>query len=590
MEPPKTPEEGYHFMEDMTDRRSPGCASRGACCRDKPFFMYFAPGRRTRRITCPRSGSRNIKGKFDQGWDKLREETFARQKSSGVIPPMPTSPPRPAEIPAWDEMPAAAAGDGAPDGSLRRLPRVRRPSRRAAPRRARRIEALDDTLIYYIIGDNGASAEGTPHGTFNEMMPSTVWRLETRSSCRQASTSSAARSPTVTTRSVGRTRMDTPYQWTKQVASHWGGTRNGTIVRWPKGIKAKGEVRHQFHHVIDVAPTVLEAAGIARADDRQRRAAEPMQGVSMRYSFDDAKARRAPRDAVLRDVRQPRHLPQGLDGGHPAPHAVDHDRQVTAAFDDDVWELYDTHEDWSQAHDLSKEMPDKLHELQRLWIIEAVKYNVLPARRPHGGTAQSRDRRAAQSWSAGNTQVLANGMGRPQRERRDQHQEQEPFRYGARSSCPRRGAEGVILAQGGIVSAAGCSTSRTASGRISTTCSGLQSSRPRDRAASGRQDTRSHGVRLRRRRPGQGRHRDPLHRRETRRQRPRRPDGAVGVLGRRDSRRSAGKRVRRLLPDMPAAKSAFNGTVNVVVVQASEENTDHLLDREQVLAMIMARQ
>jgi arylsulfatase len=171
--------------------------------------------------------------------------------------------------------------------------------------------------------------------------------------------------------------MNTPYQWTKQVASHWGGTRNGTIVHWPKGIKAKGEIRSQFHHVIDVAPTILEAAG-CRSRSRERRSAEADRRRQHAVLVQRRQGGRAARDAVLRDVRQPRHLPQGLDRGDAAQDAVAARRRDGAAFDDDVWELYDTNKDWSQAHDLAKEMPDKLHELQRLWLIEATRYNVLP--------------------------------------------------------------------------------------------------------------------------------------------------------------------------------------------------------------------
>ena len=169
--------------------------------------------------------------------------------------------------------------------------------------------------------------------------------------------------------------MDTPYQWTKQVASHWGGTRNGTIVHWPNGIKAKGEVRSQFHHVIDVAPTVLDAAGLPEPTFVNGVQQMPMHGVSsMPYSFDDAVAR-GTRDAVLRDVLQPRHLPQGLDGGdgHSTPWLM----AEAPPLDEDVWELYGP-DDWTQSRDLAAEEPEKLGELQTLFLLEAAKYNVFP--------------------------------------------------------------------------------------------------------------------------------------------------------------------------------------------------------------------
>ena len=186
------------------------------------------------------------------------------------------------------------------------------------------LEILDDTLIYYIIGDNGASAEGTLNGTFNEMINfNGAAALETPEFMIERLDEFGG-PDSYNHYAVGWAHaMDTPYQWTKQVASHFGGTRNGTIVHWPNGIQAKGEIRSQFHHVIDVAPTVLEAAGLPEPTSVHGVQQKPMEGTSMVYTFDDADERRAARDPVLRDVRQPRHLPPGLDGGHQAQDAVD---------------------------------------------------------------------------------------------------------------------------------------------------------------------------------------------------------------------------------------------------------------------------
>ena len=170
--------------------------------------------------------------------------------------------------------------------------------------------------------------------------------------------------------------MDTPYQWTKQVASHWGGTRNGTIVHWPNGIKAKGEIRNQFHHVIDVAPTVLEAAGLPAPTFVNGIQQAPLEGVSMAYSFDDADAGRAAHDPVLRDVRA---TAASTTRAGPAVtrHTTPLGHGTQPPIDDDVWELYGP-DDWTQAHDLAAEQPEKLAHLQRLFLIEAAKYNVLP--------------------------------------------------------------------------------------------------------------------------------------------------------------------------------------------------------------------
>ena len=178
---------------------------------------------------------------------------------------------------------------------------------------------LEDTLVYYIIGDNGASAEGTLNGSLQRAdRPERRRRArDDRVHGRPGSTTSAP-ATAYNHYAVGWAHaMDTPYQWTKQVASHWGGTRNGTIVHWPNGIQAKGEVRSQFHHVIDVAPTVLDAAGLPEPTTVHGVEQRPIEGVSMRYAFDDAAAGERRDDPVLRDVLQPRHLPRGLDGRHP---------------------------------------------------------------------------------------------------------------------------------------------------------------------------------------------------------------------------------------------------------------------------------
>ncbi len=172
--------------------------------------------------------------------------------------------------------------------------------------------------------------------------------------------------------------MDSPYQWTKQVASHWGGTRNGTIVHWPKGIKDKGGHRNQFSHVIDLAPTVLEAAGIPAPTLVNGVMQSPYEGTSMLYSFNDADAAERHQTQYFEMFcnRGIYHKGWSAVTKHRTPWAMG--GAVMPAFDDDVWELYDGNDDWTQSNDLSKENPEKLHELQRLWLIEAVKYNVLP--------------------------------------------------------------------------------------------------------------------------------------------------------------------------------------------------------------------
>jgi arylsulfatase len=243
--------------------------------------------------------------------------------------------------------------------------------------------------------------------------------------------------------------MNTPYQWTKQVASHWGGTRNGTIVHWPKGIKAKGEIRSQFHHVIDIAPTLLEAAGLPEPISVDGVHQKPIQGVSMLYSFNDAKAaeRHETQYFEMFGNRGIYHKGWTAVTRHKTPWILIGEK--TPAFDDDVWELYDTSKDWSQANDLSKQMPEKLHEMQRLWLIEATRYDVLPldddlAKRLNADTA------GRPVLIKGNTQVLFGGMGRLS-ENSVVNIKNKSHAVTAEIEVPKSGAEGVIIAQGGNI-------------------------------------------------------------------------------------------------------------------------------------------
>jgi arylsulfatase A-like enzyme len=240
--------------------------------------------------------------------------------------------------------------------------------------------------------------------------------------------------------------MDTPYQWTKQVASHWGGTRNGTIVHWPKGIKAKGEIRSQFHHVIDVAPTILEVAGLPEPVFVNGVQQRPIEGVSMAYSFDDAQApeRHETQYFEMFGNRGIYHKGWTAVTRHRTPWEFAQVR--LPAFDDDVWELYDTTQDWSQTHDLAAETPQKLHELQRRWLIEAVKYNVLPLD-DRAAERANPDMAGRPQLVKGNRQLLFGGMGRLT-EGSVVNIKNKSHAVTAELEVPESGAEGVIVAQG----------------------------------------------------------------------------------------------------------------------------------------------
>ncbi len=449
IEPTKTAEEGYHLTEDLADHAVTWIRQQKALMPDKPFFMYFAPGATHAPHHVAPEWIEKYKGKFAHGWDAQREITFARQKELGVIGPDAELTARHAEIPAWDDM------DPALKPVLEREMEVYAGFMEHTDHHVGRIfdtlkdlGVYDDTLIYIIVGDNGASAEGTLQGAFNEMANfNGMGALETPEF--MASKIDDFGSPA----SYGHYAvgwawaMDTPYQWTKQVASHWGGTRNGTIVRYPKLIKDKGGVRNQFSHVIDVAPTVLEVAGLPEPTFVHGVQQSPYEGVSMAYSFADAKAPER-HDLQYFEMFGNRGIYyQGWSAvtKHKTPWIMV--GQVSPAFDDDVWELYDGNTDWTQAHDLAKEDPGKLHDLQRQWIIEATRYNALPL-----------DDRAIEravpevagrpTLIQGTSQLLFAGMGRLS-ENSVVSIKNKSFSVTANIQVPDARAEGTILAQGG---------------------------------------------------------------------------------------------------------------------------------------------
>jgi len=447
VEPDRTPEEGYHFTEDMTDKAIGWIRQQKALTPDKPFFVYYAPGATHAPHHVPTEWSDRYRGRFDGGWDALREEILARQKELGVVPPDAELTQRHDEIPAWADMP-----DELKPVLARQMEVYAGFLEHTDHHVGRLVDAiedlgvLDDTLVYYIIGDNGASAEGTVNGSFNEMFIfNAAYELETAEYV--ASHVEEFGTPTAYNHyAVGWAHaMDTPYQWTKQVASHWGGTRNGTVVHWPRGFTARGEVRQQFHHVIDVAPTILEAAGVPEPSVVNGVPQRPIEGVSMAYSFDhgDEAGRRVTQYFEMFCNRGIYHDGWTAVTRHSTPWVI----EPLPSFDDDVWELYDTSRDWSQAHDLAAEQPERLAELQELWLAEARRYGVLPL-----------DDRRVERFDAGmagrpelvkgNTQVLYGGMGRLT-ESSLLNVKNKSHAVTAEIEVPDAEGQGVIIAQGG---------------------------------------------------------------------------------------------------------------------------------------------
>ena len=374
VEVPRDP--NYHFTTDMTNQAIGWIRAQQSLTPDKPFFTYFATGATHAPHHVPKEWIAKFKGQFDGGWDKYREETFARQKQLGIVPQNAKLANKPTDIKDWDkltpdeqrlfarQMEVYAAFAAHTDNEIGRVVKA-----------IEDMGELDNTMILYLVGDNGASAEGGMNGMFNEMtyfngVPETVPDM-------LKNIDKWGDPDTFPHMAAGwAVAGNTPFMWTKQVAANFGGTRNPLVVSWPARIKAKGEVRSQFHHVVDIAPTVLEAAGLPEPKTVNGVAQTPMEGVSFLYTFDDAKA-------------AGRHKTQYFEIF--ANRAIYHDGWVAAtvhkapweakprrALADDVWELYNVDEDFSESNDLAASNPAKLKELQALFMKEAERYRVLP--------------------------------------------------------------------------------------------------------------------------------------------------------------------------------------------------------------------
>lgn len=375
IEVPRGPK--YHFTTDMTDQAIAWTRYQKALTPDKPFFVYFAPGATHAPHHAPKEYIEKYKGKFDHGWDKQREITLANQKKLGVVPEKARLAAKPEAIKDWDKLSAdekrlfarqmeVFAGFGEhTDHEIGRLVKS-----------LEDMGVMDDTLFLYIIGDNGASAEGTMNGLFNESTYFNGVPEKLEDILRRIDDLGGPNS-------YGHYAAGwavagcTPFTWTKQVAANFGGTRNPLIAHWPKRIKSKGEVRSQFHHVIDVAPTVLEACGLPEPKAVNGSVQRPIEGVSMVYTFDDARAQDRHTTQYFEIFCNRAVYHNGWVAGtvHKAPWEG---KPRADSFDKDRWELYHVDEDFSEAHNLADKHPEKLKELQAVFMTEALKYHVLP--------------------------------------------------------------------------------------------------------------------------------------------------------------------------------------------------------------------
>jgi arylsulfatase len=436
----------YHFTTDMTNQAIQWVRSQQALTPNKPFFTYFATGATHAPHHVPKDWIAKFKGKFDNGWDKYREETFARQKQLGIIPKEAKLASKPEAIKDWDKLTADekklfarqmevfAAFAAHTDHEIGRVVKA-----------IEDMGKLDNTLIMYLVGDNGSSAEGGMVGMFNEM---TYFNGVAESVPNMLKNIDKWGGPETFPHMAAGWAVagNTPFMWTKQVASNFGGTRNPLVVNWPARIKAKGEMRSQFHHVVDIAPTVLEAVGIPEPRKVNGILQTPMEGVSMVYSFDDAMAAGHHKTQYFEIIGNRAIYHEGWVAAtvHKAPWEGTPRHKLA----EDVWELYNVEEDFSETNDLSASNPDKLKELQALFMKEAERYRVLPI-----------DDRSIERFDpaiAGRPDLMAGrksltvyegmtGMG----ENAFINVKNQSVTITADVEIPRGGVHGVILCQGG---------------------------------------------------------------------------------------------------------------------------------------------
>jgi arylsulfatase len=437
---------GYHLTEDLADRAIAWMHTQHAFDPERPFFVYFAPGAAHAPLQPPAAWLERYRGRFDQGWDRLREETFARQKASGVIPANAQLTPRPPELPAWDSLTPAQQRTA---GRLMELFAAFLAHTDAQVGRLR--EALvemgefDNTLFVYIVGDNGSSGEGGLYGSTNYLGDL------------QGFASTIARFAGDPTQLLGENTFahfpaawawatNTPFQWTKQVASHLGGTRNPMVLTWPQRIRQGGGLREQFSHVNDIVPTILEATGVALPEHVDGVPQRPLDGTSLLHTFDDPRAREQHRTQYFeiygnRAIYHDGWMASAFRGRAPWQVVLGKTNDDFAA---DRWELYDLRRDFSQANDLAAREPRRLHELQQLFDREAAANGVVlhnpPRASQHGGFPNLARGRTRFSYHQGM-------IGLAESQAPDTKSRSHTIE--ARLRIPAGGAHGVIATMGG---------------------------------------------------------------------------------------------------------------------------------------------
>jgi arylsulfatase A-like enzyme len=445
---PRSTDPGYHISHDLADHAIAWMQREKEIDPARPFFLYVAPSATHSPHMAPKEWIDKFKGKFDMGWDQYREITLERQKRAGVVPQDTKLTPRPPSLAAWDSLNAdqkrlfarmmeCFAGFGAQiDYEVGRVLDA-----------VAKLPDADNTLVIYMIGDNGSSAEGGPDGETNEIGGFNgvleTWQSDLKYIDELGGPKHYNHFP-----AGWAWAMDTPFQWTKQIASHFGGTRNPLIVSWPAKITDKGGVRTQFHHVMDIMPTILEATGIRAPDVLNGTSQNPIEGISMAYTFGDVKAPDRRRAQVFEMMSNRGMYQNGWMASSLAFVPWEANR---TGFDPDKakWELYHVDEDFSQANDLATQNPDKLKALVDLWWAQAAVNKILPL--DWRGVERLSDALTGRpSLAAGRNTFVYETPLVALPESSAPNLKNKSFTITAEADVPASGADGMIFTQGGI--------------------------------------------------------------------------------------------------------------------------------------------
>ena len=438
----------YFYQTDLADHAISWIRAQKTMTPDKPFFIYYAAPGTHAPSQVPAAWRDKYTGKFDMGWDKYREQILARQKSLGIVPPNTQLTPKPTEkeMPDWDKL-----SDKERKVFTRQQEIFAAYAEETDHELGRVVQAIDDlgvmdnTLIVYITGDNGSSGNGGPTGRFNSVTSYNALPETIDDQFQHLAEFGGPHSDM--TPPLGWAIADNaPFAYC-QFAAAYGGTTNGAVVHWPKVIKAHGEIRPQYHHLIDLAPTVLQAAGLPQPKVVNGTPQKAIEGVSMVYSFTDAQAK-SPHTVQYTEFAGNRGIYK--DGWYATTlHRAPWEAQPRSTLDQDKWELYNTAEDFSCANDLAAKNPDKLKEMQATFLTEAVKYNVLPLddrtyERFNPAVAGRPD------LLAGRTSLTVYSGMIGMKENAFINTKNRSYSIAAELDVPKTGVSGVILAQGGV--------------------------------------------------------------------------------------------------------------------------------------------